>query len=241
MTKENTITQPRKVLSNVVRLLSFGSALVIAILVVAHFAWKYSGSNKWELELDKHGVKVYALKSPGSTLKQFKAIARIKTTLNRVVAAMTDTSTEACAEFAPGCTSGAILEPWNPQTLYFIQSYHVNFPFPFSDRDLLIKTQFSQDLQNKAVFVQCTALPNKIPHDARSFRVTDLHNSWRFTPLEDGELEVEFLGNYDPGMPYLMFNNVVPDALSHLLPHLERLFNKDKYQHAEFAFVREPL
>lgn len=240
MTTENAITKPKRVLRKVAKALSFASALVMMILVVAHFAWKYSGSSKWELALDKNGVKVYALKSPGSTLKQFKAVARIKTTLNRAVAAMTDTSTEACAEFVPGCISGEILEPWNSQSLYYVQSYHLNFPFPFSDRDLVIKTQFSQDLQNKAVLVRCTALPNSLPQHAHSFRVTNMHNSWQFTPLEDGKLEVEFLGNYDIGMPYFMFNNASPYALSDLLPHLEGLFNKDKYQHADFAFVKNP-
>ena len=58
-----------RVLPKVLKVLSFGSALVLAILLVAHFAWKYSGSNKWELEINKNGVQVYALKSPGFTLK----------------------------------------------------------------------------------------------------------------------------------------------------------------------------
>jgi ribosome-associated toxin RatA of RatAB toxin-antitoxin module len=240
MTTKNTITQPKRLLRKAVKVLSFGSVLVIAVLVVAHFAWKYSGSNKWELVLEQNGVKVYALKSPGSTLKRFKAVARINTTLNRVVAAMTDTSTEACAAFVPGCTSGEISEPWNTHSLYYIQAYHVDFPFPFSDRDFVIKTQFSQDLRNKAVLVQCTALPDKLPQNVHSFQVTDMHNSWQFTPLENGEIEVEFLANYDLGMPYFMFNNAVPGTLSDLLPRLEGLFNKDKYQHAEFAFVKEP-
>jgi ribosome-associated toxin RatA of RatAB toxin-antitoxin module len=124
--------------------------------------------------------------------------------------------------------------------LYYIQAYHVDFPFPFVDRDFVIKTQFSQDIQNKSVLVQCTALPDKLPQSVRSFHVTDMHNSWRFTPLEDGQTEVEFVGNYDLGMPYFMFNKAVPGTLSDLLPHLEELFNKDKYQHREFAFVKQP-
>jgi hypothetical protein len=238
--KENTTTRSRTVLNTVVKILSFGIAVVLVILVVAHFAWKYSGSNKWELALDKDGVKVYALKSPGSALKQFKAVTRIRTKLNSVVAAMTDTSSEACSEFVPGCTSGEILEPLTSQSQYFIQSYRVDFPRPFSPRDLVIKTQFSQDLQSKAVFVQCTALPDRLPRNACCFRVTNMHNSWRYTPLENGELEVEFLGNYDIGIPYPMFNRVIPGALHDLLLHLEGFFNKDKYQHTEFAFAQQP-
>lgn len=229
-----------RVLPKVLKVLSFGSALVLAILLVAHFAWKYSGSNKWELEINKNGVQVYALKSPGFTLKKFKAVTRMKTTLNRVVAAMMDTSSEACQEFAPGCTSGKVLEPWNSQSQYFIQSYRVVLPAPFSPRDLVIKSQFSQDLQSKAVLVKCTALPDMLPPNACCVRVKDMHNSWRYTPLENGEIEVEFLGDYDPTIPYFMFNQVVPGALEGLLGHMESFFNKEKYQQADFAFVREP-
>ena len=164
----------------------------------------------------------------------------MKTTLNRVVAAMMDTSSEACQEFAPGCTSGKVLEPWNSQSQYFIQSYRVVLPAPFSPRDLVIKSQFSQDLQSKAVLVKCTALPDMLPPNACCVRVKHMHNSWRYTPLENGEIEVEFLGDYDPTIPYFMFNQVVPGALEGLLGHMESFFNKEKYQQADFAFVREP-
>jgi hypothetical protein len=239
MTKENTITPPKRTLRKVVKVLSYGTALVLAIAVAGHFAWKYSGSNKWELVMDKNGVKVYGLKSPGSTLKQFRAVTRIKTTLNRVVSAMTDTSTEACQEFVPGCTSGEILEPWSPQSQYYVQSYRVNFPPPFSPRDLVIKTEFSQDLKSKSMLVKCTALPDRLPPNACCFRVTNMHNSWRYTPVENGEVEVEFMANYDAGIPYLMFNRAGPYSLPRLLPRLEAFFNKEKYQHAEYAFVKE--
>jgi hypothetical protein len=240
MTKDSTTTRPRKVLRKVVRILSFGSGLLVAILFVAHFAWKYSGSNQWELELDKDGIKIYSLKVPGSTLKRFKGVTRIKSTLNRVVATMSDSSTEGCREFDPTCTAGQILEPWNTESLYFVRYFRLDFPRPFSPRDLVVRTQFSQDPRNKAVLVQVSALVGEVPLNPCCVRITHLYNNWRYTPLDNGEIEVEFSGDYDFGIPYVMFNRLVPGALYGLLSSLEGVFNEEKHQHTEFAFVKKP-
>jgi len=240
MTQEKTTTQPRSLLRKLVRILSFGVALLMAILVIAHFAWKYSGSNQWQLEQDRDGIKVYSMKSPGSTLKKFKGVTRIKSTLSRIVATMMDSSTEGCREFDPTCTAGDFLEQWNSKDQYFVRYFRLDFPRPFSPRDLVVKTQFSQDPQSKAVVVLVTALADGVPPKECCSRITHLNNTWRYTPVENGEIEVEFLGDYDFGMPYPMFNRLVPRALHGLLSEVERVFNEEKHQHTEFAFVKEP-
>ena len=239
MTIDSTNTMPKKRLGKA-RVLSLASALVVAILVMAHFAWKYSGSNKWELARDKNGVQVYSLKVPGVAKKQFKAVTRIKTTLNRVAAAMTDTSSEACKEFFPSCISGDVLEPWSPQSQYFIQAFRVELPRPFSPRDLVVKTEFSQDPQSKSMLVRCTALPDRLPENACCVRIKNMHNSWRFTPAENGEIEVEFSSNSESPVPYFLANLLAPTTGTRFLGRLEKFYNKEKYQHAEFAFAKEP-
>jgi hypothetical protein len=239
MTQQTTITPRRSLWRKAVKVLAIAGAVLIVLLIVAHFAWKYSGSNQWELALDRSGVRVYALKAPGTPLKQFRAVTRMKTTLNRIVAAMTDTSTEACAEFVPGCVSGAILEPWSVQSRQYVQAYRVAFPRPFTPRDLIVKTTFSQDPKSKSMLVECTALPDALPRDACCIRVTEMHNSWRYTPVGNGEIEVEFLANYDAGIPYVIFNRAGPIGMPQILKRLEGFFNKPKYQQTTFPFVSE--
>ena len=239
MTIESATTQPRKRFGKA-SVLSLVSALLVAALIIAHFTWKYSGSNQWELALDKNGVQVYSLKVPGFAKKQFKAVTRIKTTLNRVVTAMTDTSSEACREFVPTCTSGEVLEPWNPQNQYLIQAFRVELPRPLSPRDLVIKTEFSQDPQSKSMLVRCTALPDRLPENVCCVRIRNVHNSWRYTPVENGEIEVEFSSNAESPVPYFLANLLAPASGVRLFGRLEKFYNKDKYQHTEFAFVKEP-
>lgn len=236
------MTEPKRKSRKFLRIMAFGSVLIIAILVVAHFAWKYSGSNTWRLIQEKNGVQIYALKVPGATLEQFRAVFRIKTTLNRIVATMTDHSTEGCRKFVPGCIAGPVLKEMDPQSLSFIQSYRVVFKSYLSflaPRDFVGRGQFSQDPQSKVLVADFLTLPGLVPDDPCCVRVTNMHNVWRFTPLGDGQVEVEWSANYDPGLPYWAFNLLSPVGLPAFRARSERVFNNEKYRHQQFAWIKE--
>ncbi len=233
------MTQPRRIFRKLVKFLAYGSAVVVVALAVAHFAWKYSGSNQWELWRDKKGVAVYTLKAPGSTRLQFKVVTRINTTLDRVVAAMTDTTTDGCQAMIRGCTSGRIFKTFDPRGLHYIQAYRIDIGPPFSPRDLVLKTQVSRDPRTKALLVDVTSVPELIASDGCCVRMTELKNRWRFTPLENGTIELEFTQNDDPVVPYPLYNRLVRNGHTWMRRNMERVFNREKYQHAEFAFLRE--
>jgi hypothetical protein len=133
--KGHMMTQPRRVLRTIGKFLAYGAALVVVVLAIAHFAWKYSGSNEWELWRDKKGVAVYTLKAPGATRLQFKVVTRIKARLDSIVAAMTDTSTDGCKSMMPGCTSGRIFKTFDSRDFQYIQAYRIDRPRP-QDADL---------------------------------------------------------------------------------------------------------
>jgi hypothetical protein len=237
--QENTTTRSGKLLRMAIGVLLAVIVLSITIPLARNLLWKYSGSGKWELELDKNGIKVYSSKSPGSNLKQFKGVIQIHSNLNRIVAVMMDTSTDGCRKFDPGCTVGEIVEPWNPKDLYWIQYYRSAFVPPYAPRDFVLKTQFSQDPQSKAVMVRVTALPDMLPANSCCLRIRHINNTWRYTPLGDGKVEVEFLGDYDLGTPYYEFNRRTANNIYRLFSHLEKIFNAEQNP-AQYAFIKEP-
>jgi len=224
--------QLRKVLRTISKVLLIGTGLLVAGLLVAHLVWKYSGSGQWEQVLSKNGVTIYARKNPGSTLKEFKGVRTVKTTLNTAVAAMKSTDIEDCADWIPGCASGMDVERWNPQGKYFIHYYHVNYGGPFSPREFLLKTHFTRTAE-KGVLVEFTALPNLLPRHDCCYRIEDMHNSWRYTPLANGDVQVELQVHMDHGLPYFMINRGAPYGLYSLFSELPRLINKDKFTHAD--------
>ena len=222
----------------IAKFVSLGALTLVAMLSIAHLAWKNSGSNQWELEIDKNGVKVYSLKSPGSVLKQFKGVTRIKTTLNRAVASALDPDLENCVDWNPSCVKVQSVEPWNTQGQYLINFVKSNYPPPFSPRDNVVKIHVTQDAKSKAVLVEFIAAPDRFPKNDCCYRIPRMHNSWRYTPLENGEIEVEHIQNVDRGLPYIRSNRVTPNGVYRILLRIPQLLNKEKYHHASFDFIK---
>lgn len=207
---------------------------VVVLLFFAQLIWKFSGSNKWEQVLEKDGIKVYSLKSPGSDLLQFKAIGRIHSTLPGIVAWLQDPN--AC--LVQGCTESHILEQVGEQLQYDYFQYDWA---PFGKRDFAISSQFYQNPNTKQVVMTVGAIPDRVPLKEGFFRVTNLNNRWRLTPLDNNQVEIQIENNMDPGgtVPTMMFNRRRPKGMYEILSHLEGWVNKEKYQTAKFDFIKE--
>lgn len=225
----------------------FRIALVTGLILViglftAHVIWKRSGSGKWQLEIDKDGVQVYSMKTPGSTFKQFRAVTKAKTSLQHVVAVFTDDSLQHCNDWMHDCLNSSAIEPWNPAGHYWLAFYRATPGRPFSPREFVIKLQFSQDPQSKSLFIDVTDIPDRLPPDKCCVRVR-MHNRWRWTPLKNGEVEVEVLENFDAGIPYLL-HNAQAGPLWGIMKSLPDLMNREKYPvkdpDEKYDFVQEP-
>lgn len=226
------------------KFLSLVALTFVVTLSIAHFssithsAWKRPGPNQWELEIDKDGVKVYSSESPGTALKKFKAVTRIQSTLNRVVAAMLDADLENCVDWNRNCVVSQSVEPWNAEGQYLINYVRSNNPSPYPTRDNVVKIHVTQDAKSKAVLIEFTALPDRLPRNECCYRTGYMRNSWRYTPVENGEIEIEHLQDADRGLPYDLVNQTSADALYYTFKRLPKLLNKEKYHHASFDFIK---
>jgi hypothetical protein len=236
MTKESSATPTRSRLRKVLRVLAYGCLLGVVVLVTVHFAWKYSGSNQWKKEIDKNGIQVYSRKTPGSVLEDIKATRRVKTRLTVAMATFMETD---CAEFMPGCISSRDIVPWSSRDLSATGLFVVRYPFPFSPREYLLKTSVTQDATTKAALMEVTARPDLVPRNKCCFRIEDMDNRWLFTPVGNGELEVEFSMHMDQGLPYPLVNWVSPRMTYKMFEALPEQFDNDKFQNAKLDYIKE--
>ena len=228
--------QLRKVVKTVSKFTAYAIGVVIAVVLIAHVSWKYSGSSQWELELEKDDVKIYSRKTPGRALKDFRAVRTVETTVEKAVAAMASTDIEDCADWIPGCASGKTVEKWNPKERSFVHFYQVNYGDPLSPREFLLKTQFART-ENNGVKVDFIAVPDRLPRNECCYRIAEMHNTWRYTPIGDRKLQVELQVHMDHGLPYFLINKGAPHGLHQLFTALPRLLNKPKFDNPNPQYI----
>lgn len=215
------------------KFLLIGTIFLIFLVFVAQLIWKMSGSNQWELKADKNGVKIYTLKSPGSSILKVKGTTKVKSTLNGLIALSQDQTT--CDE----CLKAEVVEQVSDQVSYVTFAYP--FPYYFEPREFVVKSLYSQNPETKEVFFDFTAVPGKLPADSSFFRVTHFYVFWRFKPIGNGEVELEMIRDIDPGgfAPSLMVNSYMPFEAYTLLSGLQEFVDKEKYQNANVSFIEE--
>jgi hypothetical protein len=225
------------------RKLSFKSLLLYvfgalcAAALVAHFAWKYSGSDQQKLVIEKDGIKVYTIKSPGSSLLKIVATRRLATTMDKAVAMFVDDSLENCVDWDSACYVSRAVEPWDPKTKSYTQLWTKDFGTPFAPREFVLDTKLTNDMVTNVVTVQFKAVPDKLPPDDCCFRVQHMSSRWEFTPAGEGQIDVKLLSNLDVGVPYFLFNMEAPENIYGAFKDLPRLFNSPRYANARIEWL----
>lgn len=230
--------QPRKWLRRFARYSMWTLGGFAVALLAAHLIWKYSGSGQWQLEINRDGIQVYGLKAPGWTLKKYKGVRQLRTTLNRAVAGALDSDLATCVDWiGPGCVSLKTIDAWNPSNQSVVYLTRVDLPSPFTPREFLLRTRVTQNPSNAAVLIEFIAVPDRLPLDPCCMRVKDVRNTWLYTPVGNGDLKVEYTEDSDYGMPYVLYDIRHATDVYDMLTALPQLLNKDKYNSTRFDFI----
>jgi hypothetical protein len=233
---KNTIDKPRKWLRKSIKILGIAGISVFFLYFLAGLIWRFSGSNQWELAAEKNGAKIYTLKVPGSDILQVKGVMRYRST----VAGMVKLDTINDSLVAAGATGIADLGG-DDQVKY--STFRFKLPFLFQPREYVTRTQIYQNPITKTVLIQTWAVPEKMPPSPCCFRVTELHNSQRITPLGNGEIEVEYVMNQNMGgfFPDFLQNRGRVGIMSIWMPLIQRwlLDPKINCQAAKFSWIQE--
>jgi hypothetical protein len=235
MRSEEPVSKLRTRARRLARIVAILVVSLVVLSVVARVIWRFSGSNQWELAIDKDGVKVYSLKAPGSDLIQARGIVRVRSTMDGLVAFMRDPA--ACIDY--GCHDVRSIERVDDWLDY--GSFRFDLPFPFKPREFVIRTQVHQSLATKEVLLVNTAAPHKAPPSDCCVRVTEMNNTLRFTPIGDGQIEIDYFMSMHEGgyLPDLMLNWQRPRLVYGVLRGMQRMLDRPKYRTAKLEYLAE--
>ena len=238
MNRPSDVATERKSKGRVKKFLLGAVLTLIAVAVVAHFAWKYSGSNQWRKAGERRGVIVYAMKSPGSSVEKFKAVWKIHSRLPRFVMWASDLKTDTMKK--EGLYGLRIID--RPSDLVHFVTWKQPFGRFLRPREFVTRNEYSQDPNTKALFYTVKAAPQKIPADDCCVRIEAMDNSWTLTPLKNGEIEMQWYVNMDVGgaIPYAAQNMMGPQVMLGFAPKVEGFMEAAKYQNARYDWIQEP-
>jgi len=230
-----SVAKPKTRVKRLLNVLLIVSVSLVTLFFVAQLIWRFSGSNQWELVRDEDGVKIYTLKAPGSGLTKIKGVVRVRSTLSGLLFFMTDPAT--CDYY--GCKDSYIVERVDDQLFY--SNFRVNFPYLFQPRQFVTRSQIHQNAQTKEVLLVNSAAPDKLPPNDCCFRVTEMYNTLRFTPLGNGQVDIEYVLNTNEGgyLPELLLNTMRPKVVYRVLHGFQKFLDKEKFRNAKLNFIQE--
>jgi START domain len=236
MTDENSAAKPRTRLKTLLRRLFIVSASLVVLYSVARLVYRFSGSNQWELAREEKGIKIYTLKQPGSDLTLVKGVTRVRTTMSAAVAWLVDGDT--CRE--TGCRGEKNIEAKEEELQYAYMIF--DLPGPFKPRDIAMRIHLHQLPKTKEIWADYVAAPEKEPPHECCHRITFMSNSFRLTPVGNGEVEMEYVMNTDWGgwIPDPMSNLRRPDFMLAHMRKLQGYVSKEKYKNVKFSYIQEP-
>lgn len=224
---------PRRLL----RLALIGLISLAVLCAVADQAWKRSGSNEWKLVKDEAGVKLWTLKAPGSRLLQIKAQLRVKATMAGMIKMLE--GLEACSELH--CRDNKLIERLSAPPGHYAAYVSLKFDVPgIHTQEYVVLHRRFQDPTTRQVKVDLIAAPARLPRDECCVRITHMHNTWLFTPKENGEIDVLFTEDTDSGgLPYPVANVLTVEGIFEIMKGMQDMMDKPRYRVDSYADIKE--
>lgn len=236
MKDENTTAMPKSRLRRFLRGLFSTVVVLLALYCVARLAYRFSGSNEWKLVYDEGGSKVYTLKQRGTDLELVRGVTRVRAPMSAVVAWLTDPET--CKESR--CRDDRVVEDKEERMSYAYMRF--DLPGPFKPRDVVLRVHLDQLPRTKELWAYYVATPEKEPLHDCCVRITNMSNTWRVTPVGNGELEMEYVMYMDWGgfIPDVMSNVGRPKFMLLNLKQMQSYVGRERYKGKTFSFIQEP-
>lgn len=201
-------------------------------------AGQWRTNEGWELAKETDDIKVYTKEVKGSSLKAFRGVTQVKSSLSALVALLDDE--KAASEWLHEVESIERIESLGKGHAI---NYSINTaPFPVSDRDMYFESKVKQDANTRTVVISLKGLPDYRPESDEYVRMKALDGEWVFKPQTNDFVEVVYQVHADPGgqLPSWLVNSIVVDTPLNSLKGLKQQVQKPKYQQAILSWLQEP-
>lgn len=191
----------------------------------------------WDLAKEENSIRVYTRSVEGSSFKEYRSVMQIEASLSSLVALVDDIPSY--PKWIHTCKKAIVLKTFN-QTKSQIYTIN-NAPWPVSDRDAVALNEISQNDSTFVVTVNISGIPDLIPLKPGLVRVKKIKGFWRFSPLENGIVEVVYQVHNEPGgkIPAWLVNSIVVDQPFQTLLKMREQIKGHVYPSEKYKFINE--
>ncbi|TAK40437.1 MAG: hypothetical protein EPO28_10160 [Saprospiraceae bacterium] len=210
------------------------SAILLVLLPALLFSQPQDG---WQLKRDKGGVKVYMRDAAGSKIKELKFTTSIHASLNTIAYVLTNV--EGFDNWVYASVMSETIKKVSDTEVYYYTE--MDFPWPLSNRDLVLYSKFWQDPKTLALHSVTTSAHWMKPEKENIVRIKKADLRWSFTPTGNGNIRVDYYLKSDPGgiIPAWLVNLAADQGPMQTMVKLKEELKKEEYRHKTLAFVQE--
>ncbi len=189
----------------------------------------------WILKNEKDAVKVYYRKT--ADIYELKLTTSIKVSLSGIAHLLDEV--EDYSVWGYKVSEARLLKRVSPTELYYYS--RIDFPWPMSDRDVILHTKMEQDLHNNSIRSISTSVPDYIPPVKDVIRVHKANTQWTVVPGNGGWLYLEYYLYSDPGgsLPDWAINMALDVGPRETIKRMREILKTPRYQNTKLAHIRE--
>lgn len=190
---------------------------------------------EWVFKNEKDNVKVYYRKT--AEIYELKLTTSIQTSLTGLIQLFSEV--ENYPLWVYNVTEAKMLKKVTETEMYYYS--RIDFPWPMTDRDVIMHTNVEQNPVTKTVVSTSTSVYDFIATKKDVVRMPITRTTWKMTPGKNGWLYIEYYLYSDPGgsIPDWAVNMALDMGPRETIKSIRKLLNEPKYQSARLAYIKE--
>lgn len=215
------------------------SSIIIKSFLIGAFACSslVAQAAEWELAKDdtKNGIQVFTRVVEGSPLKEFRGVAKVPASISGAVSLVNNHA--AGSEWIHDCKEIKTLDrPNDTESVFYMVTAA---PWPVKDRDSVIQSQLTQDSESLVARIDMAIKNDVMDKKKGRVRITEMHGSWVFTPVDANTTEITYQAHADPAgsLPNWLVNSLVVDMPYNTLKNMQTKVLEEQYLNVEMDSI----
>ena len=192
----------------------------------------------WSVVYKSNSITVFSRPVRGSSFLEVKGVTKVKAPLAGLVLLLHD-AYSGCHSWMDYCLEKKLLKRAGLLAYYYNVS---KVPWPFKNRDIVVKTEVLQNAETKEVLVLFSGIPNFVPERKEYERIQKLKGFWAFKPLAGNSVQVTYQFYAEPGgnLKAWMVNSFTEKNPYKALRKLREVIKLERYRSARLPEIEEP-